>query len=162
MADEKFRIDIETLNIEKANKGMNALADKMEKVSRVASGLDFGDKTLKSFNAELKQLSGMVNEYSRVIKTAASTNKELTNADIQSSKAAMARAQAEAGVIRVTTTRTQAEIAAARAESARIKVQQDAIRLSNLQAAADAKAAQAALKGGAYGQLTRQLSERSF
>ena len=159
MADEKFRIDIETLNIEKANKGMNELADKMEKVSRVASGLDFGDKNLKSFNTELKQLSGMVNEYSRVIKTAASANKELTNADIQASKAAMARAQAEAGVIKVTTTRTQAEIAAARAESARIRVQQDAIRLANMQAAADAKAAQAALKGGAYSQLTKQLSE---
>lgn len=159
MADEKFRIDIETLNIEKANKGMNELADKLEKVSKVASNLNFGDKNLQTFVGEMKQLSGMVNDYSRVIKTAASTNKELTNVDIQASKAMMARAQAEAGVIRVTTTRTQAEIAAARAESARLKVQQDAIRLTNMQAAADAKAAQAALKGGAYSQLTKSLSE---
>ena len=158
MSNEKFRIDIETINLEKAVRGSQQLADNMANIVKQMQGVDAGDKKLASFEAEIKRLSGVMKASSSVIRDAESANRELFKTQTELSRGAKMEADAENARARAVKTSAQADTESIRTGREKIKLQIDAINLANKQQAAEARAAREALKGGAYSRLTKDLS----
>lgn len=159
MDDEKLRLGIEIMNLQSSVKGLQNLADNAAKSAANFDLLDKeSEKTLAKLATDMKRLTGLTKSYSAIVKESIAVNKGLAIVSTEEARAANQLANAELTKARTTKMSEQADREAIKTTREKVKLMSDEIALANRKASAEARAAKQLATGGAYSQLTKELS----